>query len=210
MNERPTILIVDDEHEARETLEAQLYSEGYRLEFASNGREALERLSQDSVDLVLCDIMMPHMDGFEVCRAIKAHAEWRFVPVILITALDGEDDVVRGLKEGADEFLTKPVRQKILRARIRSMLRVRHQYDDLRAATPDLETLLRKRHERIVTEAKLSERERQVLDLLLLGRNHQEIGLALGITPRTSKFHQANILGKLGADSRVDLLRLFL
>jgi DNA-binding NarL/FixJ family response regulator len=172
--------------------------------------EAREHLVQAGADLVLCDAIMPGVDGFELCRAIKAHPEWRYTPFILITALDGQSDLLRGLDAGADEFLTKPVDKVVLRARVRVMLRIRAQYREARRAPRDLDSMLRERREQLVAEAALSAREREVLDLLLLGRSHEEIGAALGIAIRTSKFHQGNILKKLGADSRVDLPRLFL
>jgi len=208
-----TLLIVDDDPTARETLEALLLSEGYKMTFASSGREALEKLQQTSFDLILCDVMMPGMDGFDVCRRIKASDTLRRIPIILVTALDAQEEMVRGLDAGADEFLTKPVNKTTLRARVRVMLRIKTQFDELGArasGTPDLEALLRARVDRLSQEAELSPREREVLDLLLLGRSSDEIGTVLGITARTAKFHQANVLQKLGADSRMDLLRLFL
>ena len=205
-----SLLVVDDEPSARDTIEAFLHHDRYRLDFAQNGDEAVERLARDPVDLILCDVMMPGMGGFEVCRKVKEHPQWRFVPVVLITALDGQDDMVRGLEAGADEFLTKPIDKVVLRARVRSMLRIRQHYDQLRSSVPDLQSLLRSRREEIIDDSGLSAREREVLDLLLLGRSQDEIGLVLGISARTAKFHQANLLRKLGAESRLDLVRLFL
>ncbi len=210
MGTRARILVVDDEQSARETVEALLHADPYELDFAKSGYEALQRVKAAPVDLVICDVMMPGMDGFELCRELKAHPEWRYVPVILLTALDGHDDMVRGIEAGAEEFLSKPVERVVLRARVRAMLRVRQHFGQLKAAAPDVETLLRQRRERIADEAELSAREREVLELLLLGRTHQEIGAVLGISPRTAKFHQASVLQKLGADSRVDLVRIFL
>ncbi|MCA9655063.1 MAG: response regulator [Myxococcales bacterium] len=206
----PVVLIVDDESSARLTTEALLLRDGFTLRFAESGAEALRTLEEGHVDLVLCDVMMPGMDGFEVCRRMKAHEQWSTVPVIMVTALDGDEEMIQGLEAGADDFISKPVVGPVLRARVRAMLRVRARYEHLRAAAPDLETLIRRRRDRLADAAKLSEREREILDLLLLGRNHLEIGAALGISPRTSKFHQGNVLEKLGADSRLDLMRLFL
>lgn len=207
--ERPRILVVDDEPSARETIAALLHADRYDLEFAANGADAVARLEQPPPDLVICDVMMPGLDGFEVCRTVKAHAQWQFVPIILVTALGGDDDMVRGLEAGADEFLSKPVERIVLRARIRVMLRIRTRYQRLRGRATDLGALLRARREQIAEEARLTARERQVLELLLLGRTHEEIGVALGLTTRTAKFHQANILRKLGAASRLDLMRIF-
>jgi DNA-binding response OmpR family regulator len=207
--ERPRILVVDDEPSARETIEALLHADHYQLDFATNGVDALARLDHPPPDLIICDVMMPGLDGFEVCRRLKAHAQWQFIPIVLVTALDGDDDMVRGLEAGADEFLSKPVERIVLRARVRVMLRIRTQYLRLRGRASDLAALLRARRDQIADEAKLTMREREVLELLLLGRTHEEIGLAIGLTTRTAKFHQANILRKLGAASRLDLMRIF-
>jgi len=202
--------VIDDEPSGLETVEALLHADPYALDFATSGAEGLERLRTKPFDLIICDVMMPGMDGFEVCRESRAHPEWRFVPIILLTALDGDDDMVRGIEAGADDFLTKPVQRIVLRARVRALLRVHDHFDQLRAAASDVDSLLRARRERISGHAGLTEREQQVLELLLLGRNHEEMSKLLGITPRTTKHHQASVLEKLGADSRVDLVRIFL
>lgn len=202
----PRVLVVDDDPGALTTTRAQLLPEGYELELVGSGAEALERLTGPPADLVICDLMMPEIDGHAVSRALKAHPEWRYVPIILLTALDGRQALVAGLEAGADDFVTKPVEGAVLRARARSMLRVRGTYNRLRASH---DTSSDRRAE-IITHARLTEREREVLDLLLLGRTHEDIARVLGISERTSKFHQANLLTKLGAESRLDLMRLFL
>ena len=207
---RPHILIVDDEPSALDTLEAQLHADDYMLERASSGSDVVARIDGPPPELIVCDVMMPGMNGFELCRRLKAHPHWQLVPIILVTALDGDEDMVRGVEAGADEFLSKPVERVVLRARIRAMLRIRERYKMLRAGAPDLPALLRARREQIADDAKLTSREREVLELLLLGRTHEEIGRAMGMTARTAKFHQANILDKLGAASRLDLVRIFL
>jgi DNA-binding response OmpR family regulator len=204
-----TVLVVDDEPSARQTIEALLLPEAYRLRFAASGIEALERLGEERPDLVLCDVMMPGMDGFEVCCAIKSRPDGRLVPVILLTALDGVEHQVRGLESGADDFVCKPVVGAVLRARTRAMLRVRGHYTALAERPGDPETLLRARRDRLIAEARLTGREIEVLDLLLLGRAHEDIALLLTISERTSRFHQSNLLRKLGAESRFDLVRLF-
>ncbi|MBN2003277.1 MAG: response regulator [Anaerolineae bacterium] len=131
MSEQPVILIVDDEISARATLEAALFLENYTLIFANNGQEALAHLEADPPDAILLDVMMPEMNGFEVCQRIKTHEKWRHIPTIIVTALDSRDDFVRGLDAGADDFLCKPVNSVELRARVRSMLRIKQQYDEL-------------------------------------------------------------------------------
>lgn len=127
------LLIVDDEPSARATLEALLFPEGYTLTFANDGREALAKLETCQPDTILLDVMMPGMDGFTVCERLKSNPDWQHIPVILITALDSKKDLVRGLEAGADEFLNKPVSRLELRARVRTMLRIKQQYDELKA-----------------------------------------------------------------------------
>lgn len=198
------ILVIDDDPASLATTCALLTPEGYELRTEPSGTAALRWLDERSADVVICDLMMPELDGYGVTRALKAHPEWRYVPVILLTALGEREALVPGLDAGADHFLSKPVDGASLRACVRSMLRVRAQYAALRSeAVTDKRAAL-------VARSGLTERERQVLDLLLLGRTHEDISIVLGISERTSKFHQANLLAKLGAESRHDLLRLLL
>ena len=134
MRRNSTILIVDDESVARDVLEGFLFREGYKLTYASNGPEALALVKKSPPDTILLDVMMPEMDGFKVCQRLKSDGRWRHIPIILVTALGGKDDLVRGLDAGADDFLNKPVNDLELRARVRSVLRIKQQYDDLQAA----------------------------------------------------------------------------
>lgn len=124
MKPMSTILIVDDEPGARDTLEALLLPEGYKLEFASNGREALEKAEALTPSLILLDVMMPEMDGFEVCRHLRSRPLIAEVPIILITALDDRESRLRGIEAGADDFLSKPFDFNELRARVRSIVRL--------------------------------------------------------------------------------------
>ena len=134
MKKSSTILIVDDESVARDILEGFLFREGYDLVFAENGREALAYVEKSPPDVILLDVMLPEIDGFEICRRLKGDSRRRHIPIILITALGGKEDLIRGLDAGADDFLRKPVNDLELRARVRSLLRIKQQYDDLQAA----------------------------------------------------------------------------
>ena len=130
----PTILLIDDEPSLLAGLKFRLEADGYRVATAPDGEAALAALENVSPDLIISDIMMPGIDGFEVCQRVKGDARWRHVPLILLTALDGRDVLVRGLDCGADDFLRKPVEALELRARVRSMLRIKTQFDELEAA----------------------------------------------------------------------------
>lgn len=134
MDNTPHVLIVDDSPSMRDALEALLFPEGYHLAFAASGQEALDRLQELSPDVILLDVMMPGMGGLQVCERLKADERWRHIPTILVTTLDSEEDLVRGLDAGADEYLTKPVTGLELRARVRTMLRIKQQFDELQAA----------------------------------------------------------------------------
>jgi two-component system cell cycle response regulator len=126
------ILVVDDIRTNIKVLEAKLTSEYYEVIAASNGPEALEAAVSQKPDLILLDVMMPGMDGFEVCRRLKASPDTAHVPVIMVTALGDPEDRVQGLSAGADDFLTKPVDDTAMFARVRSLLRVKLMLDELR------------------------------------------------------------------------------
>jgi PAS domain S-box-containing protein len=124
MGNQSTILIVDDEPVGRETLEGILFPEGYKMVFASNGPEALEKVAKFVPDLVLLDVMMPGMDGFEVCQQLRADPFLAEIPIIMITALDDRDSRLKGIEAGADDFISKPADRVELRARVRTITRL--------------------------------------------------------------------------------------
>jgi two-component system cell cycle response regulator len=119
------ILVVDDTPRNLRLLVARLTHEYYMVSTAENGAEALAKIEQETPDLVLLDIMMPEMDGFEVCRRIRANPETATIPVVMVTALSDVSDRVKGLEAGADDFLTKPINEVALLARVRSLLRLK-------------------------------------------------------------------------------------
>ncbi len=127
-----TILIVDDLEQNVKLLEAKLLSEYYTVVTANNGIKALEALAQNKIDLVLLDVMMPEMDGFEACNKIKSNPETTHIPVVMVTALSDIEDRVKGLEAGADEFLTKPINDTALFARVKSLTRMKNVIDELK------------------------------------------------------------------------------
>ena len=124
--DRPArVLIVDDERHNRQLLEAMLAPEGYVVLTAASGEEAMAMVAQQPPDLVLLDVMMPGMDGYEVARRIKDSLASKNIPVIMVTALDDRETKMRGLRAGAEDFLTKPVDRAELCVRVRNLLRLK-------------------------------------------------------------------------------------
>ena len=128
------VLVVDDVEANRSLVTALLTRDGYEIEVVADGRSALDSVHRDPPDLVLLDVMMPGLNGLDVCRALKADAVTRLIPVVLITALCQSEDRVQGLDAGADDFITKPFNAHELRARVRSLLRIKRYTDDLDSA----------------------------------------------------------------------------
>jgi two-component system, cell cycle response regulator len=126
------VLVVDDMLANVKLLEARLTAEYFDVMTAMSGQEALDTCARVQCDIVLLDVMMPGMDGFEVCRRLKSHASTQHIPVVMVTALDQPADRVRGLEAGADDFLTKPVSDIALLARVKSLTRLKLMTDELR------------------------------------------------------------------------------
>jgi len=131
-DEKPgRILVVDDAEPNRELISAYLEHGGHKILLAASGAEALLLLQRHPVDVVLLDVMMPHMDGYEVCERMRQNYSTRLTPVVLVTSLDDRSDRIRAMDAGADDFLSKPVDQMELLARVRSLLRVKRLTDHL-------------------------------------------------------------------------------
>ncbi len=120
------ILIADDNQQNCELLEAYLSDEDYDIAFASDGRQTIDRVAEQLPDLILLDIMMPKLSGYEVCQQLKANPATRDVPVLIVTALNEQGDIEKAVAAGCDDFLSKPVNRVELKTRVRSLLRVRH------------------------------------------------------------------------------------
>jgi putative two-component system response regulator len=136
-----TILVADDQAANRELLEELLAAQGFKVITVSDGAAALQESSRAQPDLVLLDVMMPHLNGFQVCEQIKANPDTYLIPVILITALSDRQDRIQGIKVGADDFLSRPVDRTELLARVRSLLKLKLRTDELERAESVLFTL---------------------------------------------------------------------
>ena len=125
------ILIVDDNRPNVELLQAHLESAGYNVVAAYGGEEALQKVESEKPDMILLDIMMPRMSGYEVCRRLKADPKSKVIPIVMVTALNELEDVEKGVDVGADDFLMKPINKLELIARVKSMFRVKNLEDEL-------------------------------------------------------------------------------
>ncbi|GAG47560.1 unnamed protein product, partial [marine sediment metagenome] len=130
-NKTPTILVVDDNQQNLELLQAYLEDIDCRTIPAGDGPEALEIVSQNRPDLILLDVMMPNMSGFEVCKRIKTDPKTENIPVIMVTALNEFGDIERSIDSGTDDFLSKPVNKLELLTRVKTMLKLKHLSDKL-------------------------------------------------------------------------------
>jgi putative two-component system response regulator len=138
-----TILVADDQDANRELLEELLTSDGFRVVSVSDGEQVLEALNKNQIDLLLLDVMMPRLTGFEVCERIKSNPETYLIPAILVTALAEKEDRIRGIKAGADDFLSRPIDRAELLARVRALLKLKMRTDELERAESVLFTLAR-------------------------------------------------------------------
>lgn len=135
------ILLVDDNEQNLELLNAYLDEVSGPIRFARNGLEALESVANQAPDIILLDIMMPQMSGYQVCEKLKKNPDTRDIPIIMVTALNEVGDVERAVDAGADDFLTKPVNRLELITRVRSLLRVRQLKRDLDAAVNEVKEM---------------------------------------------------------------------
>ena len=154
----PKILIIDDTPHNVKMLVDLLSAKGYATATATSGQAGLEQVEAERPDLVLLDVMMPGMDGYEVCRRIRANPEYGILPVVMVTALDPARERIKGLEAGADDFLTKPVNMAELVARVRSLLRIKDLYTTVRIQAAELADLNANLEQRV--QAQVAQLER--------------------------------------------------
>jgi adenylate cyclase len=177
MNIPAKILVVDDTLRNVKLLADLLAVKGYAVVTALSGREALDKIEQEQLDLVLLDVVMPEMSGYEVCRKIREIPETRILPVVMVTALDPAEERIKGIEAGADDFLTKPINQAELLARVKSLLRIKELYDTVQAQAAELsgwnKTLQQRVEEQVTQLEQLGRLKRffspQLADLIVAG-----------------------------------------
>ena len=156
-SESPRVLVVDDQPPNIRLLEAILSPRGYDVQTAQSGQEALEAISRNDIDLVLLDIVMPVMDGYEVCRRIRADADTAYLPVVMVTA-SGDEQKIKALEVGADDFLSKPINQNELLARVASLARIKRYQDTIKRQASELAAWNRDLESRVETQVGQLER----------------------------------------------------
>jgi putative two-component system response regulator len=192
------VLVVDDQEPNRELVEEILGSAGYEVELAVDGQDALDRIEVALPDCMVLDVMMPRLDGFEVCRRLRAAPRTRFVPIVMLTALSDTRDKVRGLELGADDFLNKPVRREELLARVRSLVRIRRLREELDTADALIYTMVKALESKDPRSAGHSER---------VAAMAMSTAAALGLSPRefeaVGKGALLHDIGRLGVPEDV-------
>jgi len=209
---KTSILIADDEPAVLRFISAGLQSEGYVVAGAEDGEEALRFVKETSPDLVILDVIMPKLDGFETCRIIRQVSQ---IPIIMLSGRMEWADKVKGLNLGADDYLIKPFGIQELLARVRAVLR-RTKATEMRPGEPDIESgglQMNFARGRLATSGQeigmtpmgrpiLSGRQREILFIVAEGRSNKEIAALLQVSQQTVKNHMTNIMSKLEANDR--------
>ena len=158
----PNILIADDDRFIRDLLETYLTDAGCNVRSYANGSQAWDAIQEDHPDLVLLDIRMPQMDGLTVCNMLKNNPDTQFIPVVIVTALDAEDEELNAIEAGADDFITKPFNSVILLTRVRSLLRLKRLHDDLESRNDLLRQVLNRYVDHEIADVILTDPERHL------------------------------------------------
>jgi DNA-binding NarL/FixJ family response regulator len=200
------ILIIEDQAPMRRNIALMLQMEGYDVCTAENGRIGLETARRESPDLILCDVMMPELDGYGVVQALREDDEFAAVPFVFLTAKSDRADVRVGMNFGADDYLTKPVvRDELLAAVTVRLARADAVQDRIDAAAtagsggfnPDFSS-----HGPLVQTLGITPREAEVLLWVAQGKSNADVGSILGMSEKTVKQHMGNLFAKLGLENR--------
>ncbi|MBN2031303.1 diguanylate cyclase [bacterium] len=147
-----TVLVVEDETNNRFLLKTYLSSDGYKVQLAKNGEEALKMVAENPPSAIILDVLLPNMNGFEVCRKLKSSEVTSFIPVIMVTALHGNEERIKGIEVGADDFIQKPINRVELLTRIKSLLRIKRLHEALELKVNELEKAKTKLRKLAVTD----------------------------------------------------------
>jgi len=232
-DQKLSVLIIDDDPNNLKVVVDTLIAYGFRVLVARTGERGLQRAERLSPDLILLDVNLPGIDGFEVCRRLRTNELTRRSPVIFMTAHAGEDDKIRGFDVGAVDYVTKPVSERELLARLRTQIEVRDLSEEIESQRrliadqaeqiAELRARLRAQSDapsdapsetprlpRVNPFEGLSKRQRQVVALLVAGRANKEIAYELSLSQTTVSTHRARILDRLGIEGLSELVKLAL
>jgi len=190
------ILVIEDDSEMRRNIVLVLQLEQYQPIAAENGRVGVELAKREKPDLILCDVMMPELDGYGVLKALREDTNTTLIPFIFLTAKGEKDDLRSGMNLGADDYLTKPVTQADLLKAIEVRLRRSEQHHTQREFKPDFSS-----HEPLVKFG-LTPRAAEVLLWVAQGKANADVGAILGMSESTVKKHLVEIFEKLGVENR--------
>ncbi|MEI6561929.1 MAG: response regulator [Verrucomicrobiota bacterium] len=196
------IMVVDDTPANLDLLTEMLRTNGYKVRPVTSGAQALRAAQSEVPDLILLDILMPEMDGYEVGMRLKEDNALKDVPVIFLSALTELEDKVRGLRGGGNDYITKPFQSEEVLARIEVHLGARRQKQELMAQNELLKEKVRSRIKQDGLLNTLSAREREILHWVGEGKRNSEIAQILNISAHTVRHHLENVFGKLGVETR--------
>lgn len=200
------LLVVDDEPNLLRAVAAVLRDEGFEVATARNGREALISVAQGAPDLIVSDVRMPRMDGYELARRLRSAANFALIPIIFLTAKDETEDRVEGFRAGVDVYLTKPFEPDELVAVIRGILqRVERTHSTIARLVGNEET-----ETAFVRDEELTDAEHRVAETIARGLSNKEIAAELNLSVRTVENHVSRILAKKNFSNRVEIARLLL
>ena len=208
MKNKPTILIVDDDLQTVELMKSRLKPYGYNFLTAENGKEAIQAVARNRIDLILLDVLMPGMNGFEVTRYLRANESTFSIPIILLTSLSDREDRVNGIEAGCNDFISKPIDQSELTARIKSMLTVKAYHDHMHNHEQELGKAIAKRTKELdKTMVQLKEATIETICILSMAIEYKGKETS-GHIQRTSRYAKA-VADKLALDKNLPEAMLY-
>jgi DNA-binding NarL/FixJ family response regulator len=196
------LLLIDDDPNLILLVKDYLEFRGYQVTTAENGREALDMIEGQVPDMIICDVMMPEMDGYELVKHIRQDIRTNRIPVLFLSAKGQSYDRVKGLTEGADVYMVKPFEPEELVAQVESSLNQINRWKDTRVQnTEELPTIV------VPSNVELTPTERRVVELVAKGMANREIADKLNVSQRTIESHVSNMLNKTNLNNRTELAR---
>lgn len=196
--QKSTVLIVDDDPRSRKLIEAYLFSQDYNIITAGDGTEAMQKLKNNSVDLIVLDVMLPGISGYEVCKRVKLDSDLRLIPIVMMSSLDDKEDKIKGIQAGTDDFLTKPIDAQEITVRVKSLLRVRHLNEQLEKVENILFTLAKALEAKDPYTEGHSERVGKLAKKLA-----KEVGLGEDAREALDKAAKIHDIGKVGVPETI-------